>query len=420
MSQSFVLFLSVCTALAFLAGFVVIYPWMTGSKADDNQLMSVNVESFYNRLAELEQDKLAGVIDENFYQNQVVELKRQLLAAQTAAPMLLPASKKSRVIVLVWIPILAAMAYLLVGDRTPVFKLWQGNDEVGQVADDLLTGKIDTPPEWATKDSAALISAMQTNVHRHAYDPNRWMRLSELFLSLKANTQALESLARAYRLEPDNEDIASTYAQISFFTNEGRLDDSTRTVVEKILTKNPKHEGAMMLMAMAETKVGNFDTAQSWVSRLRSLIAAKSGDHSTALQSLDKLSMTINEQATKAKDGVTFNISVDAGLMGQIDKNDIIFASIRDIQGGPPYAVQRLPASELKEGKLTLTLSNLNAMMPDRTLSVAYDNNVSLVASVKISKSGNAISSSGDLTANPVPLTKTTKQVTLSINQKVP
>ncbi|WP_204304187.1 hypothetical protein, partial [Stenotrophomonas maltophilia] len=85
---------------------------------------------------------------------------------------------KGRAIIIIWIPILVVIAYVMTADRTAVFTLWQAQDKVGQVADDLLTGKIDVPPEWAAKESTALISAMQTNVHRHADDANRWMRLS--------------------------------------------------------------------------------------------------------------------------------------------------------------------------------------------------------------------------------------------------
>nr|WP_255017140.1 hypothetical protein [Psychrobacter sp. PraFG1]UTT87792.1 hypothetical protein MN210_17195 [Psychrobacter sp. PraFG1] len=37
-----------------------------------------------------------------------------------------------------------------------------------------------------------------------------------MFLSLEATDSAIEALSRAYRLSPDNEEIATTYAQISF------------------------------------------------------------------------------------------------------------------------------------------------------------------------------------------------------------
>src|SRR5699024_11401449 len=98
------------------------------------------------------------------------------------------------------ISVLAGLAYFLISDRTSVFDLWVAVDKVGQVADDLLTGKIDQPPAWAIDDGTQLISAMQTDVYRHADDPDRWMRLTELYLSLEATELALESLSCEYRL----------------------------------------------------------------------------------------------------------------------------------------------------------------------------------------------------------------------------
>ncbi len=420
MTPSIVLFFSLCAALCMALALVVILPWMYQKRYTDNRLMHLNVNTFYQRLAELEEDYAAGTISQSVHQAQVVELKRQLLAAEQVSESMRPVSIKSRLIILVWIPLLAAMAYLLVQDRAAVFTLWQAQDSVGQIADELMTGKLDTPPEWATKDSAALISAIQTNVHHHAYDADRWMRLSELFLSLDAKPQALEALARAYRLSPDNEEIASTYAQISFFSNDGRLDETSRQVLTDILSKNPNHEGAQMLMAMGETRAGNFVQAQAWVARLRSAIAAKSGDHSAALASLDKLSATIDEQAQKAATGVAVTVEVDSKLLAQVQQTDVLFVSISDVAGGPPYAVQRLGVDVLKQGRAEVTLSNLNAMMPERTLSAARDAGVKLALSARISKSGQAISQSGDLSANPVPLSQTQTQAQIVINQVVP
>lgn len=420
MTQSVFLFLSVCAALSFFLAWVVIRPWAKAYKPEAHGLMGVNVQTFYERIAELEADKDSGVIDLNSYQTQSVELKRQLLAAQQMSQSVPAAALKSRLIVLLWVPILALMAYLLIGNRTPVFELWHAKDKLGQVADDLLSAKIDTPPEWATKDSSALISAMQVNVHEHAHDPKRWLRLSELFLSLKADKEALEALARAYRLAPDNEEIAATYAQIGFFANQGVLDDTIKSVLHNLLLKNPKHEGAMMILAMGETRAGNFDTAQAWVGRLRSGIAAKSGDHSAALQSLDKLAKTIEQQSQAAQEGIALTVQLADASKANITESDVLFVSIASPDGGAPYAVQRLPASSLLHQKLELTLSDTNAMLPNRTLSSAKQQGIALVANARISKSGNAIAQSGDLMANPVPVLANTKALDLNISQIVP
>ncbi|OOR84616.1 c-type cytochrome biogenesis protein CcmI [Moraxella canis] len=419
MTPSLILFFSLCAVLTVLLSLVVILPWLRSRPAADNQLMAVNVQVFGERIAELDADKAAGAIDDVHYQAQITELKRQLLDAQKTVEAYAPVGLKGRAIVMIWIPILAAIAYLTTADRTPVFTLWQAQDTVGQVADDLLTGKIDVPPEWAAKESTALISAMQTNVHRHAYDADRWMRLSELFMVLEAQPQALEALARANRLQPDNEEIALTYAQTNFFVNEGRMDANTRKILTDILSKTPNHEGAIMLMIMGESRAGNYPEAKAWIARLRSGIAARSGDHSEALASLDKLVENIDRQQAAAAQGVTVGVSLSPALVDQLRPDDVLFVSISEQAGGAPYAVKRLPASEIMSQSVSVKLSDMDAMMPTRTLSAGRDASVVLVVNARISHSGNAVSESGDLAANPIVLDKQT-EVSLTISQIVP
>ena len=418
------LFIALSALIALALAVIVIMPWLRASRLQqhpvDNQLLDINVAVFRERLAELKADNENGTIDDSHYQNQKLELERQLLDAQRqVAPMVTP-NVKSRFIVAIWVPILAAMAYLLIGNRTPVFELWQAQDKVGQVADDLLTGKIDQPPAWAIEDSRQLITAMQTNVYRHADDPDRWMRLSELFLSLEATDYAIEALSRAYRLSPDNDEIATTYAQISFFANDGQLDANSRRVLQDVLAKHPEHEGAQMLMAMGEARGSNFEQAQSWIKRLRDSIAAKPGDHSKALASLDELSANVRAQEAQAAQGIEVTVTIDAGLLPLVKGDDVLFVAIRDVKGGPPFAAKRLPISVIKQGQATISLSDLDAMMPDRTLQSARTDKTQLAVIARISHSGNAVAESGDLSGNPIVISAEQNQVTININQQVP
>ena len=418
------LFIALSLLVAFMIAIIVIMPWLRGSRVQnkpvDNQLLAINVAVFRERLAELKTDKESGTIDESHYDNQKLELERQLLDAQREiAPMRNPGIK-SRLILVVWVPLLAALAYILISNRAPVFELWAAEDKVGQVADDLLTGKIDQPPAWAIENGAQLISAMQTNVHRHADDPNRWMRLSELFLSLEATPSAIEALSRAYRLSPDNEEIATTYAQVSFFANGGQLDANSRRVLEELLAKNPQHEGAQMLMAMGEARSNNFEQAQGWIRRLRASIAAKPGDHTQALSSLDELSANIVVQQQQASEGIDVTVTINSSLLPLIKVDDVLFVAIRDVKGGPPFAAKRLPISVIKQGEASVSLSDLDAMMPDRTLQSARADDTQLAVIARISHSGNAIAESGDMSANPVVITTGQNQVNIEINQQVP
>ncbi|MCG3882520.1 c-type cytochrome biogenesis protein CcmI [Psychrobacter sp. Ps3] len=418
------LFIALSLFMALILAVIAITPWLRAARIKsnpvDNQLLDINVAVFRERLAELKIDKDSGTIDDTHYQNQKLELERQLLDAQREVTPMVAPGIKSRLIVMVWVPVLAAMAYLLIGNRTPVFELWTSEDKVGQVADDLLTGKIDQPPAWAIEDGRQLISAMQTNVYRHADDPDRWMRLSELFLSLEATPSAIEALSRAYRLSPENEEIATSYAQISFFANEGRLDANIRRVLQDVLVDNPQHEGAQMLMAMGEARSSNFDEAQGWISRLRNSIAAKPGDHSRALASLDELSANINAQKAQAAQGVDVTVVVNSSLLPLVKGDDVLFVAIRDVNGGPPFAAKRLPISVIKQGEANISLSDLDAMMPERTLASAREQKTQLAVIARISHSGNAVAESGDLSGNPVVISSDQNQVNVEINQQVP
>ena len=419
------LFIALGLLITIVLAIVVAMPWLRSKRlqhnAVDNQLLDINVTVFRERLAELKVDKDTGTIDDDHYQNQKLELERQLLDAQRqVAPMIVPGFK-SRLLLIVWVPVLTLMAYLLIGDRTPVFNFWSAQDRVGQVADDLLTGKIDQPPAWAISDDGReLITTMQSNVHQHADDPNRWMRLSELFLSLEATDSAIESLSRAYRLSPDNEEIATTYAQISFFANKGQLDANSRRVLQDVLANNPQHEGAQMLMAMGEARSSNYEQAQGWIKRLRANIAAKPGDHTRALASLDELSANVDTQEQQAAAGIEVTVTINANLLPLVKADDVLFVAIRDVNGGPPFAAKRLPISVIKQGEASISLSDLDAMMPERTIASARADKIQLAVVARISHSGNAIAESGDLSGNPVVIGNEQNQVNVEINQQVP
>ena len=422
--STFGLFIALGLLIALVFALIAIFPWLRAarsqSKPIDNQLLDINVAVFRERLAELQADKDSGTIDNSHYQNQKLELERQLLDAQRQiAPMVTP-NVKSRLIVAAWIPILATMAYLLIGNRTPVFDRWAAEDKVGQVADDLLTAKIDTPPKWATENGRQLISAMQTNVHRHANDPDRWMRLSELFLSMEATDSALEALSRAYRLAPDDEGVAITYAQTSFFVNKGQLDANVRRVLQDVLAKNPQHERAQMLMAMGEARSSNFAQAQGWIRRLQDSIISKPGDHTKALASLDELSAYVSTQEKQALEGIEVTVTINASLLPLVKGDDVLFIAIRDVKGGPPFAAKRLPIGVIKQGEASIRLSNLDAMMPERTLNSARSDKTQLAVVARISHSGNAIAESGDLSGNPIVISAEQTQVNVEINQQIP
>lgn len=416
-----VLFFSLAVLLSVVLALIVLLPWLKQTKLNqDNKLLTLNVDVFKARLAELESDFEQATIDKPTYDTQKLALERQLLEiSDTQTTATFRPNWKSRLILLVWIPMLTVMAYMMIGDRTPVYKLWQAQDKVGQVADDLLTGKIETPPESATKDGVGLLSALQTNVYRHADDPQRWFRLAQVFTVLKAPDQSLEALSRAYRLNPDDPQVAITYAQTSFFGQNGTLDDTTREVLKHILTQTPDHQGAQMLMAMGEMRAGNYDQARQWIATLKTEISAKSGDHSTALKSLADLEKTIDEREAQGEQAVTITVKATPEMLGQIKKGDTLFISIRKFEGGMPIVAKKLSADSLSKEGSQFSLSDNDSVMPTQKLSTAIQSGQPLAVTARVSRSGDAMPKAGDITSNPVPLDGKTAQAEVLIDKMV-
>ena len=422
--STLLLFITFSLLIALLAALMVIMPWLRSDKnapvTIDNRLIDLNIDVYKSRLRELAADKEIGTIDAAQYAIQRTELERQLLdAEQVATPMQAP-SIKGLFAIMVCVPLLAIVAYVLISDRSEVFSLWRSQDNLNQVADELLTGKIDVLPEWAFEDGAGLFSTIQTNVHRNAADPFRWMVLSEIFLSFEEPESALEALSRAYRLAPDDKNIATEYAQLSFLASGGRLDIETRRVLEDILKADPDNEGAQMLMARGEAQAGNYEQAQSWIAKMRSNIKKNPKQDNHALTGLDELTADIARQESQAAEGVAISVTINTSLLPLVMADDVLFVAIRAAAGGPPYAAKRVPISNLKQGNIDVSLSDIDAMMADKTLQSARVSGEQLVVTARISHSGNALSESGDLSANPMVLQSDQQQVSIEINQQVP
>lgn len=431
---SLFLFISMAMVLSVVLALIVLMPWfkhnhlkssnggvISFANAGDDKLLNLNIEVFKQRLAELDNDFQEQTIDQATYATQKLALERQLLEiSDSQETSTFSPNWKSRLIMLVWLPVLMAMAYMMIGDRTPVYKLWQAQDSVGQVADDLLTGKIESPPEWATKDSTGLVSALQTNVYRHADDPIRWFRLAEVFTALQSPESAMEALSRAYRLNPDDAQVAITYAQTSFFGQNGNLDNMARDVLAHLLAQEPHHQGAQMLMAMGEMRAGNYTESRRWVDILKTEISSKSGDHSKALQSLNELEKTIDEREAQGKNAITVKVKATTEMLGQIKKGDTLFVSIRNIAGGPPVAAKKLSADSLTKDGSTVAISDNDSVMPTQKLSTTIQAGQPLVVTARISRAGDAMPKSGDITSNPVPLDSKTAQTEVLIDKIVP
>lgn len=418
---TYLIFIISAILLVLFLAIVILMPWIFyKNNRNDNQLLALNIEIFKQRLEELKKDFNENQIDKDTYNSQKLSLERQLLNIDDNINQrhFIP-NRKSQLIFVVWIPCLVAMAYFIIADRSDTIKLWHAKDSLGQVADDLLLGKNTTPPPSVADDPVSLIHAMQTNVHENATDPMRWYQMSRVYQSIQASEQAIEALSRAYRLKPDDEQIAISYAQTSFFAQGGVLSANIRQVLNQLLAKNPNHQGAQMLMAMGEIKDGNYGEARKWVNIIKEAVLAQDGDHSEAIKSLTELQKNIDEKEIQSQQAITVNVQITTETLGRVKKGDTLFVNIRPIAGGMPVAVKKMSADTLTKDGFDVKISDNDSIMPTSLLSQALASGQSLGITARISSSGDAMPKTGDLTSNVVPLDKQSKRYNVMIDKLV-
>lgn len=110
----------------------------------------------------------------------------------------------------------------------------------------------------------ALTRVLQAKVVRDPTLPG-WYTLGLLYDQLGAPAQAQEAARRALALDPDDDGARLLLARGLIAQNQGRLNDEADAQIRRVLDANPRHDGALMLRAMAATEARRFDlAAEAW------------------------------------------------------------------------------------------------------------------------------------------------------------
>ncbi len=436
-NSTLVLFQVLALGFTLILAFIVIFPWLRRanylSKHQTN-FVHLNVSIFRERLTELEADHQKSALETSEYLEHRTDLERQLLAAHSTntadshvldrfAPSTARVSRLMVLMVFLSIPILVFSAYYSwsqyrQSDHQALLNFWNTQDQYANVAEALITGKMDQPPADVASHAGELLQAMQVNASQHPFDAKRWLNLSQTYMEANAVEPALATLAHAYRLEPENTDIAMTYAQMRFFSLQGKMDAVTQGIVSRILDQNPQHEGALLLMSMATYREQHYDEAINWLQRLKRARLARA----TLSQPVDpaiiaQLDQTIRDAevakiklAQAADHTVAIDLQVADVLKSKLRASDTLFVYVRALQGSQaPYAVQKIPVLALLDAvthhqALAIKLSDANSMLPTRTISSAQVAGTPLVAVARVSQHDNPMGEAGDLESLPVPI----------------
>lgn len=364
------------------------------------------------QLAELDADLAAGRIDAAAHAKGREELERRALdegeasTASVAATETTPARRWALALAL-GVPVLAAATYVALGNP-----------------DGLDPQKVAGRQQGFTQaEIADMVGKLAARLEKEPDNAEGWMMLARSYTVLKDYPKAAETYARLAKLAPGEPDVYADWADV-VAAQEGTVAGEAEKLVRKALELAPDHPKALALAGTAAYQRKDFAAAAGHWEKILARIPpgedlargvrasindarAKAGMPPLAEMLPAEPAATATVPATGSALKVSGRVEVDPALRDRLAPDDTVFVFVRGEGGGPPLAALRLRGSELPRDFSFdgVQLMTGGAPVPAR-----------VVVAARVSKSGNATASPGDLEGRVAGVAADASGVKLSID----
>ncbi|VEG89895.1 tetratricopeptide repeat protein [Legionella spiritensis] len=126
------------------------------------------------------------------------------------------------------------------------------------------------------KSPDELIQKLRRHLDDNPDSARGWYLLGRLYASRNEWQQAHDAYKKALQLKPDDELTTINYVQTLWQMNHRRLDEEGRTLIERVLRKNPDQPDALTFLAMNAYLGGHFQEAIDYWQKLLSMVPEQS------------------------------------------------------------------------------------------------------------------------------------------------
>lgn len=298
-----------------------------------------------------------------------------------------------------------------------------------------------------------ILGELTARVRNEPEDVEAWNRLGMIWKQLQQYPASEGAFRRVIYIDPDNEFARVELAEtLLYASNRAELPQASQELLDSVLAENRDNQKALWLAGLGAFHDGNQRRALALWTRLRDLLpegnvrqrvsdqiaqitdspmpepepapapTAMPNPHAGVPgMSMGGSGTSAAEPATDATDpgataaaSIEVEVGIDPALAGGLQGPETVFVFARAVNGPPaPLAVKRLTASALPA---TVTLSDSDSMAQGLSLSTFPQVQIS----ARVSRTGNAIASPGDLQGQSGPITvEGTDQVAITIDQVI-
>ena len=365
-----------------------------------------NAKVYRDQILDLDREHDSGHISDQEWQQSRDELSLRLLEDTSAVDD--PAAKTEKPAI--WTAVVLAVALPL---GSMGLYMWVGQPEA------LNPLALKTPDQVDPKDLAKMAQTLAEKLKDKPDNLQGWVMLGRTYRTLENFDAALKAYDSALKLSADD-DLKLERIEIIAMQRQGQFEGEPWNVIREILQRDPQHFGALLTAGSASYAEGKFADALKFWEQARKPLDANNPDleglESAIAAVRERLGMPPAKATPAATSGlnVTGQVNLSASLKSKASPNDVVFIYATPANGDRmPLAIFKTTVSQLP---FNFTLDDSTAMAPDRKLSAAGE----VMVKVRVTKSGNAMPQSGDLSGSLGPVKVGAKGLKLEIKDQVP
>jgi cytochrome c-type biogenesis protein CcmH len=227
--------------------------------------------------------------------------------------------------------------------------------------------------------------------------------------------EAVTAYERLGQLEPRNPEFLVRLADALAMSNNGSLTGQATQLITQALALDPQQIQGLWLAGIAAEERGEPIQALAFWRRLEPLVIDQPELLSEVRVMIGRASAELQKNQTQMTTPLRVAVSITPDLLASVTSEDTLFLYARAPDGPPmPVAARKLSALPLPR---QITLDDRATVMTGGSLL----SHRQLVVGVHISRSGNAMKSSGDLLGMTNPFDPTqTQELAVVVNKRVP
>lgn len=411
------------TIFWIIAGFLIagallfiVPPLLGRAKGQASATRSeVNLSIYRDQLHELDADLAAGTLSKEQYQSARSELEGRVLDDSGTAEVVTPPSSGGRnwaIAAVIAVPILTVSLYLVLGKPGGLDSQHQA-DGANQ------------SQEVTQEQINAMVEGLAQKLKSKPDDVEGWAMLGRSYVQLRRYGDASAAYASAVAILPNNAQLLADYADVLAMNNGRSMQGEPEKVIQRALKADPNNIKALALAGTAAFQRQEYRSAIEVWQKLLKLVPADSQIAQQIVANISQAQGLTGQPLADARkapkqpktaggETVSGKVSLDPAFKARVADTDTVFIFARDADAPrrPPLAILRKTVKDLP---LAFTLNDSMAISPDFKLSSASK----VVVGARISKSGNATPSPGDMQGFSQPVKTGGSGIGIVINSEV-